>query len=460
MWQSAAAATVGAAFGLGGQAASVLDAAIGVEAARRQFVKPKPNMPRPFPGAEPRAKRQRLNPAQRAVTQYGHYKGDFSKTKVPIGESSGTLHAFHAEAELFGNVKTNDCLYLGVQSVNLPMIARGIAIALIRHIWWREFKTTLPSGDSTLFENTSLANFPVYQQLILLFRSRQIGTSVGVVTEQLYALDNTKTLSDLADAMVVNMLAVASNRWGVDYEVPSYSVYAYQFQETSARLPPVCILDAHINVDVVSVIHLQNTTPGDNGGETRDGIHANPLMGKTYTFKGRFPQPETNAVTVTQSAQFFYNLNDMDTSNYKGGMLIPLKFPTAEFRAPPNPQMFSNIISCSSGLRLEPGDIKKDVVKFNFRGRLNDLLHGLAQENATVMNVGTFENVLGRGELGTCKYFALEKVVPTGPTATPDRVEINYHVDRYIHIEFSNLVTGNSIRNEFSSKLYNVTATA
>jgi hypothetical protein len=381
----------------------------------------------------------------------GHYQGDFRKQRTDVSESKLTQYGYIREREGYGELNSSDVQYFGVQSVNVLMAIRPICAAFLRMVMWRHFRITYASESDLVYEGLG-AQASEVKNLLYYYRSKE---SAGVFSGGSVAGVNISATTVFGD-LVTNLEGILLsnpafglvNGGGGAVEVKSrFSGYQIQYQAATVganlhRSVVYNIEQQMVSLNIFTVIHLQNVTRSNyaDARTIRDDIGANPLVGKCFTLNGRYP-----VVEDTGSTGWSRYLQFSDLSGFNG-IIIPSVVPTGEFRAVPNPQIFSNIIKCDVGLRLEPGDIKKDVIRFSYRGKFCDLMEGLSVQNIVsggVIEEGSYDRA---GMFGITKLYAFEKVMPTGP----DTVEMSYHLDRYENCLFSETYFGNSVRSEFA----------
>jgi len=457
-WADIATGIVGHAFGFGPGATAALGAA-------RRFarVKKMPTRQGPFGGYG--RKRQRPMFGQRSSVVpnvvpggIGHYQGDFKKRKVSTAESALTRHGYQSETEMYGEINSPDCQYFTVQSVNPYMVNYALAMALIRMIIWRHYRHSLPSSSdyvNNAFVNTGIPTSLLNRIDWVCRRKRVDGSWEQIVITGVNVIRGVTQLSvlarDLADKFVSDF------RFGFRQLADSWRFHGYILLEGSVdgNVSPIYnIEEQYVSLSHLTVIQLQNVTRSNYGGGPaevnprgyRDDIGANPLVGHCFTLRGIYPDIEGSHAVDNLS---FVKQLQITSIPQRNGIMIPASAPSGEFRGIPNPQIFSNIVKCESGLRLEPGDIKKDVLKFSFRGKLVDLISGLSYVHAPVgtgQELTDPQSAYRNNRFGLCKLYAFEKVVPTGP----DSVEMNYHLDRYLNVHFSENYQTVSMRKDFA----------
>lgn len=386
----------------------------------------------------------------------GHYMGDFRKTSVSVAETNCNKYGYKQEQELYGSLSMNNVQYLTVQSVNLQMIIRGVSTAFARMLMWKHYKQTYTTTSEYLFPQVSAATVngvfrPDLYNIKMFIRSK---TSSGPSTDSgtylfpfATGITATTTLEDLVTVLSLFFTSTSNpSAPGAHFnDVFQFTGYQFVYSSDNSVSPASTITywesprwsidNQMISVSVKQVIHLQNVTRGDVGTNPSaysvDAIDANPIVGKVFHMHGIYPDVEYQPNNVQDVNNFAFALQRFTNVPHNIGIGVPDINPTGEWRSIPRPQNFANIISCQSGLRLEPGSIKKDVLHFRFNGRLNDLFRGLSYLGTGAgPTTSEFQPVYASSKLGNCKLFAFEKVVPTGQ----DAVEMNYHIDRYVSV--------------------------
>ena len=455
-WADLATGIVGHAFGLGPGATAALGAA-------RRFarVRKMPTRQGPFGGWGRKRQRPMFGQRNSVVPNVvpggiGHYNGEFKKRRVNTAETSVTQHGYQSETEMYGELNSPDCQYFTVQSVNPYMVNYALAVALVRMILWRHYRISVPSvHDHINNGNVNVASI-VYRIDWVCRRKRSDGTWEQATIVGVVIVTGVTTLDAVARNLAV--LFVNDFRFGFRQLNDSWRFHGYSIIEGTGTGEPVVthpifnLEEQYVSLSHLTVIQLQNVTRSNYGGAPteaiargfRDDIGANPLVGHCFTLRGIYPEIEGSF--AVDNVSFVKELQTQDIPA-RNGIMIPARGPANEFRGIPNPQIFSNIVKCESGLRLEPGDIKKDVVKFSFRGKLVDLISGLAYVHVgNGLETVDPQSVYRDRRFGLCKLYAFEKVVPTGP----DAVEMNYHLDRYLNVQFSENYQTVSMRKDFA----------
>lgn len=408
----------------------------------------------------------------------GHYKGPFKQRKIPVSETASTIYGYKQEQELYGSLNMNDVQYFTVQSVNIQMIARALGMAFARMIMWKHFKMSYTTAGDVLFPKSSdvavgvpsalTAVFPQLYNIVLQFNNRDSNgvesrTSLPLFPQSV-GLGAATTLDDLASNFA-DLFSKGSYVSSFQGDFREWDGYFFVYRAISAPTasttvysysPTWSIKDLTVSLSVHQNIKIQNTTRADSAtaaAGVRDALDANPIVGKSYLMKGIYPDPETtsNYVGDTGGLAWVRKLFNFSTIPHRIGLGVPNANPEAEWRRLPDPQVFSNIICCKTGLRLEPGEIRDDHLGFKFSGVFNDLCRGLSYLDATdTTTTSAAQPTFTPEKMGTCKLYAFEKVVPTGS----DRVEINYHIDRVVHCCFHPSWGAVSGRGEFFSNKF------
>lgn len=444
-WEDVATGVIGHSFGLGPTATAVAGAARYAAKMRK---------------IGPGYKRQRTAAAGIApsvnVSSVGVYKGDFYKRGQPVGESAVTQYGFQRETEHYGVASCPDVQYIGVQSVNAVMAARGIAVAYLRMIFWRHFKQTYASEGDLLYQMGSSGHVPELQAIVYITGVRDSTglSSVGYTSSP--TITSTTTLNDL----VIDLQSKLEGVYGfglVDYTgaavaqpmLVGYQLLFGQVGALTGCYSPIYYTDHQkVRYTLTTVVQLQNQTLGDNGSRYRDDIATNPIVGKVFTTHGLYPLVEKQ-----YRSDWDTSLSTNTDVPSLAGVMLPSAAPVGAWRSIPTPQVFSNIIKCEAGLRIEPGEIKKDVLKFSFYGTMRALFDGLRVNQIIDVAGSKVLETDYTSSLGYNKLYAFEKVVPTGV----DQVVIAYHLDRYHTCLFGLEYFQNSCRREYARTVFNRT---
>lgn len=390
----------------------------------------------------------------------GVFKGPFRKRSIGVAENSVTQFGFHRETEHYGLVKCPNVQYLGVQSMNAVMAARGIAVAYLRMIFWRHYKQTYASEGDILFQVAH--TFPFTASLDSIIYICGARDSNGVLSIDIYPSPSITggitTVNDLVTHLQDKL--ESDDKFGlIDYtgaQVAQSMLVGYRLKFSDGSLSPVYYTDHQsISYTCATVVQLQNQTLTDNtaisSGISRVTNDANPVVGKVFTTSGLFPNVEQQYRSEWSDAL----RSNLDVPSV-AGMIIPATEPVGAWRSIPIPQTFSNIIKCESGLRLEPGEIKTDFLKFRFRGTMRSLFEGLRVNAVATGASGRFVESDYHRVMGYNKLYAFEKVVPTGT----DQVILAYHLDRYHACVMGFEYFQHSSRREYATTTFNRTIPA
>lgn len=387
----------------------------------------------------------------------GNYRGNFKKTRVSVTENALTTHGYRGEHETYGSLSMNGCQYFTVQSANLQMLSHALSVAFLRMIFWKHYRQTYTTTEDYVFPAYDAnAQQPNLHNIRVFSKYKLSDGTTGETSTELHpaGLSATSKLEELVGPLSVLLTkdtqggAYANDIWQFcGYQFIYKQVYPGGTVANYSISPRWSIDEQEVVVDVKHIIHLQNTTRADTGSVFGDAINANPLVGRVFHMHGIYPDVEYQA-NAHGSADFALALQKFVSPTHLHGIGVPDVNPTGEWQAIPRPQVFANIISCQSGLRLEPGDIKKEFLGFKFRGRFNDLIRGFSYlGTGSSVNTSDLQPIYSSNKLGTCKLFAFEKVMPTGY----DAVEMNYHIDRYVNVYFPPSWQVLSVRGEFGT---------
>jgi len=152
-------------------------------------------------------------------------------------------------------------------------------------------------------------------------------------------------------------------------------------------------------------------------------VDANPLMGRCYKFRGLLPLiQDVTHLKTTGGTNVFTDLQMSDTNT--DGVLIPNTTPMGNWRGLPTNDVFSNCIS-SAAVTLNPGEIKNDVLHWQYNGLLSKMMtvYGGLTAGAQIGTITDPYNKSLQGRAGNCMLYVFEKRMKTGTSAN---ITVNY----------------------------------
>lgn len=347
--------------------------------------------------------------------------------RVSVNVSRGVFE----ETELALTRAYDDCYYVGASSFNPEYMDILVCAGILRYYYERHhsFKQRFSSLDSVIVGTDQNGSTSVAVQYRNAEAPGAPGAPVDVITYFDWAT-NATTLREAATALADDMRQKyfgAGTTNGQPYEPLQMWCAVNNNTEHQVNFGMMPLDTMYVNCNCRIVMNVQATTVADEGGtDSRDNITANPLIGKLYYFSDLSPKPRQDPTfTAAGASDDQWGWIHLTSWNDHAPFITPdaANHPTGTWRAPPLESTFRNCTSVGN-VRMEPGDIKKAVIRFSFNGKLQKWLKKYdewgyyAENNAPVANDVT---------MGTCMILALEKRVRTGPSA----VRCNVHFDQF-----------------------------
>lgn len=245
----------------------------------------------------------------------------------------------------------------------------------------------------------------------------------GVLTATYYNIDNTTTFETLIDQIFLYIRSLTG------FDQPTFYCIALQAArndnvpiEYDHELSKIDLQTEMISVKWSSTLNIQNRTPGDTSTDlSTESVTANPLLGKSYSFKGQ--GPSLKYMDNGGAANYGALLADKDHGTIaftsQSAPLTPAQ--QATLRRPPGMQTFSN---CTGTVRqrMDPGSYKIDKIGGKYYMLLNDFFERI--------NAGYIPNNTNFSQFSYAHVFAFDKAVRTG-TGTDNPITIGYEINQY-----------------------------
>jgi len=369
------------------------------------------------------------------------YTGTFSAPTQKAKPGIYALNGMQSEREAYGTNTMNFCNYSGLSSALPRTVGRDIGVALMRWLMKKHYKQDYSDMEQIIRQprvDELLSNVTAYNpRFVRFYRETTLQTINTMEVAFTYTFNDVDTLRSFGDLFATSIFCNSSFGGGYSTGSHQHILKAYQFGDFDSvsnattsdltgvtRLMAICYLDKqYCKYYSSATITLQNVTVSGGGSSSTDVINANPLIGKIFRMKGLLPKLKDNA---RNGLSKWNELQMSDPDN--DGVLLPTTQPPGSWRAVPNADAFQNCKGYNTVI-LQPGEIKKQSIKFVYNGLLTDLIQGFGQHEG--LGPGLVRTPYIKGGFGTCLLFAFERQLRTGGTvAVPDNsVSIGYHCD-------------------------------
>lgn len=373
----------------------------------------------------------------------GSYQGKFRRVVAAPPPGKFAKYGWRSHYESFGQRSYDEVAYLGVQSFNRRQLGIALGAALWRRILKRYSKLEISDprealGMLHITANNLTAQFdPLPKRVVWIDRYRATGTALWTIAQNAWEqnLGKTSTLLSLAEDWCDNVFMSANfgAGGGLNAELYGYRVDTKDLLDTAyadlTRYGPMeRVYDLNVKLYSLVSVTVQNVTVADDiAGDNRDAdrIDRNPIVGRILRFNELTPVLN-HMRGAFQGANTTYNEGGATrlTLDANGdGLIIPENVMSGKWTQLPKPDQFLNCTGVAN-VALEPGAMKKMVLKFKYNGTLSRLMTGMTDHEIT-----SPYRVAGvrRNQLGTCQLIAFEKRMSTGAA----QVTLNFQVDRH-----------------------------
>nr|UOF76892.1 putative capsid protein [Cressdnaviricota sp.] len=332
--------------------------------------------------------------------QSGSYRGRFKKPGKLVKDikaKAGKI-GWSEVVEFAGSVIDNDCIYIQFSNYNQQAIMKSIVGAILRQLFRganidisnQEQELPLNSPDKSQFnaDNVYVITFVSYNPI----DHNQ--------TFEDYVIGENATLRSVKDAVV--SLANHLGQYIIGYmsngsfRVP-YSINLYRNVHNLGRIlqHSITFENLMIEMEMNSTLTTQNSTRGSfaaEGNFEADRTDNQPLKGSLFQFKNadpRLKQTQTRNTGVLNNDDWVLSSGLQRGINAYGSALFPYNVD----REPPNARLWKNIKK-SSGVTLEPGQIKKTTLSNKYKNTFFSLMKKLkADVDGTVKGLPIMNGV-------------------------------------------------------------------
>lgn len=350
----------------------------------------------------------------------GTYRGRFKKPQKLVNDikAKATRVGWTNVLEWSGQVSDSDCVYLHYNNYNVAEIARAITGSCVRALF-REAKIQIVSDEQELPlagpQNSATPNNAWHISFVV----RDAAQLMGVHT---FAIPENATLRS-----VILLAQTTANHLG-DY------IYKYLRNEqyhipVSLQLnrgPPggvdasgfivanILLESLMVELEMNATLTVQNSTLGVGASATdgnADRVDNQPVKGSLFHFKNADPRLRSATTSNTGTIYNYdvaFSAGCANGVNVFGSGIIPYTVDDE----PPNARIWKNVKK-SSGVILDPGNIKKTSVSNKYKKYFVELLKKLrADAVGLYLGLPFFQTVQG----GQSQMLVLEERIRTPST--------------------------------------------
>jgi len=324
-----------------------------------------------------------------------------------------------------GKVNDPNCVYVG-HSIASQQVVQSVARAIVRAIWK---KAGVDVTDFDLNIPMSATNsYTLSWKYIKDVTSTGVWTTnnIGIVLGTSYE----KLSEDLVTAMVLAFTDANPTNEGPwqTLRVCDFTLISGLGTPAEQAMARITANGLNIEFDFFSSLAVQNITLAAAGGDINDelstNVENNPLKGKIYQStkmsNGFLVRYKPNASTPS-----FKNM----IADRASGLIVEAASAMGSdlYDKPPPPALFST--TKSSPVLIQPGQIKRDVIKFKNTMHIDKFLNTFAVSMWRNTNLSGSPEGESWVPFGLAHVVALEKVLDSG--ATEQNVNVGYEVTQY-----------------------------
>lgn len=390
-------------------------------------------------------KRLRFGSRKRVASTGGVYSGVARQRTIRKSPSVYERQGATCEIETSGSNVMDSCLYMGVNGCRPYHVGRMIGIALIRHVYRKFYGVDFPSPESDLNGSTVPAasntafTLKADRPYLLNFgwlRANSDGTLTNGC-QSFTCYDKTTGVSQLvsqfADWFTINVWLTNNVYQNVVSEVRERITWTElqvleddgSVSESLRMKGTIRLEDLRLTAYAYTNLTVQNTTVSETGSLSTDVVDSNPVVGKTFVFRGPTAviRNPLDLRALAPGASVTVPWPALTVGNHQTGLLLPTTNPPVRYQTVPDTSMFKNLRVAKS-VQFQPGESKMFKIKWTFKGTFNYLYRNLAQHCPS--SSGQMFPIRDSGMLQTMWLLALEKRIKGTKS-----VAVNYHMDHY-----------------------------
>jgi len=348
----------------------------------------------------------------------GTYRGRFKKPRKLVKDikaKAGKL-GWQQVLEFNGSVSDADIVYLHYNNYQKDEIFKTITGAIVRTLF-REAKIDISNQEQVLQLNTpTTSQFNASNAFIITFLT--INPITQAILETNYPIPTNATLRAviLGCYNTPGHIGQFMNSYMTNgSNLEPYGIYLHRDVQALGRIHMASLTFENLMVEIEcnSTLTVQNSTlgSGTSTDPTADRVDNQPLKGSLYHFGNADPRLKQ---TASIGNGVLNNIDWVFSSGVTRGMVAfgGSIFPYDIDKEPPTTRMWKNIKK-SSGITLDPGNIKKTSISNKYKNYFVELLKKFrADVFGTTQGLPIFNNV----KACQSQILALEERIRTAST--------------------------------------------
>lgn len=340
------------------------------------------------------------------------------------GKNMFIAKGFESTCEINGQVADPTIVYMGHCSFSGVQTIEVIVQSLLRKLF--EKSGHVVTGLKQLMQYYTYAS-AVGWRLELEMKD----LSTGTIVKDPYNLALSDTIYSITGDVSIALAPLWTNL--IPYFV-NYATGAVNGSLTNTQVPHRLVLyrdqlalgtswafdcalnlaDEYLHLRSQSDLKVQNRSVDANSSTSTETVSANPIQGKLYHFNSGVPKTRVNGIEGLLAAF------DLGYGCYSArGAQFPAE--ADGFRDPPDGRFFWNCKKVST-VRLDPGAIKLDVIKYSTSGKLLSVLKRLLISSGTSASASKMVTLAGSGSM-----ICFEDVINVSSAAN---ITIAYEINR------------------------------
>lgn len=350
----------------------------------------------------------------------GRYRGRFGRKKVRMYDETKTAtFGFHNTTETYGAIDDPHCVYITHSTTNFEMYTNVIVGALVRKLLKKGGIDVDSLGDSLSLE-TNNKNLGWRIELVT------VQPQTGVRTVAQFTLPDVCSMDTLVSQFGPLRASIGAQLTNIANAAVPMQLNLLQEDNGSVtlnRTQTIAILNLTnqvVHMYCEAEIVVQNRTAGAaaaSGDLSVDRIDNQPVSGIMYEFKTGDPRLRQAPRGDIQAG--------FNCITRAGVNLVRSASLNAEYQEPPVPREFKGVVKATKVI-LQPGDMKKSVIRVKYTKKLPELLDHLKAGHL----FGPFD-IDQRYSMvaGKCQLFVMEEKIRT---TVGNPVTLQYQVQHKI----------------------------
>jgi len=347
----------------------------------------------------------------------GHYRGSFKRGKR-LRLDPYTQYGFVTTTEITGSVTDADCVYIGHSAMAGAHMLDNILCTLLRTLFQSVGHQVITDRYQTIVSQSAAATLGSIGYMLRLEKRNMTSDALTAFEYSLAANDSIGSIIGDAATGSVGLWATLRNTF-IDYlsgldanalgiTVPTRLMLFMRDSDgagvVNRFIGELRIDQMQLHVRVKSELKIQNRTAAASASNDAEDVTNNPIQGLKYSFNSGSPLWAANGPNVLGRMPDFTGVITQRVSSFFIGA------DSGTYREPPNPKMWRNCVA-SAKVRLEPGAIKSDFIKYEVSMPLLKFLDRMGWRRGA----NTLENGITQPQtvkiVGKSTLLALEDVI-------------------------------------------------